>query len=664
MKTLFTLLFLTLISVTGLFAQDEGDAAYVTNWKFPIGWWFPNQAVPAEGIENYPRAQATAAMVTNFDAKTADFDAEWAKIAGNGNVIAHQLGLNASHKGAEDFKDAAFKAVYDESNIYILLQYTDDDVTGNETVEVAWAPYLKINAPEVAGNPVAWYARYRQFGAYKATFKKTGFDAAMIVKGGGAGADGSNGSLSWGGTNDTLSNNLFLDDHTAAGSKTVKQIITIGFPAFTGEARPDFNYEIWKSLNAGKGISFDLKVNDVDTDDALNSDATPVQKPAEYWWNTTNNDAYAVTYYAGFLNPAASAPVDGDAAYVANWKFPIGWWFPNQAVPAEGIENYPRKVAKTGVVTSFDAQTANFDTEWARISGNGNAIANQLGLNASHKGAEDFKDASFKAFADGSNIYILLQYTDDDVTGNETVEVAWAPYFKINAPEVEGNPVAWYARYRQFGAYKATFKKTGFDAAMIVKGGGTGSDGSNGSLSWGGTNDTLSNNLFLDDKTAAGSKTVKQIITIGFPALTGEARPDFNMDIWKALNGGKGISFDLKVNDVDTDDALNSDATPVQKPAEYWWNSTNNDAYAVTYYAGFLAVGNTVGFKQLDKTNSIFQTVTPDRIQLKQVANVAIYNALGAQIVSKRNVNQIDLSNLNRGIYIIRANNESLKVVR
>ena len=212
MKTLFTLLFLTLVGVTGLVAQDEGDAAYVTNWKFPIGWWFPNQPVPAEGIENYPRMQATATMVTNFDAKTADFDGEWTKIAGNGNVIDNQLGLNASHKGAEDFKDASFKALYDESNIYILLKYTDDDVTGSEAVEIAWAPYLKINAPDVEGNAVAWYARYRQFGAYKAVFKKTGYSGAMIVKGGGANADGSNGYLNFDTTNDTLANNLFLDN--------------------------------------------------------------------------------------------------------------------------------------------------------------------------------------------------------------------------------------------------------------------------------------------------------------------------------------------------------------------------------------------------------------------------------------------------------------------
>ena len=189
-------------------------------------------------------------------------------------------------------------------------------------------------------------------------------------------------------------------------------------------------------------------------------------------------------------------------------------------------------------------------------------------------------------------------------------------------------------------------------------------DGSTGTINWGGTNSILTSNLFLDDRSTAGSNTVKQIITIGFAALTGEARLNFDNAIWKALNGGKGISLDLKVNDVDKDDALNADATPVKKPAEYWWNTTNNDAYALTAYAGYLKVGYITGLQTTALAKSIFERVTPNQIQLNQMANVTIYNILGAQVLSKRNVNQVDLSNLNRGIYIIRANNESLKIVR
>jgi hypothetical protein len=571
MKTNFTFLLVTLLlGVTGLFAQnpDSGDAAFVAGWTTPVpSWWAP---LPAEVPV---RKQAIATAASSFDAVTCNFDAEWAKIAGEPNKlgdVGSRLGLAASDKGEADFS-GSFKVTYDDATMYILLQYTDDDITGNETVEIAWAPYLKINAPDLASLPSAWYTRYTQFGAYKATFKTTGFDAAMMV-------DGSTGGVNWGGTNDLLSTSLFMDDHSVVGSKTKKYIYSISFSALTGEARPEFSIDIWQALNDGKGISYDMKVNDADGDDAKN-DKDEV-KPAEYWWNTKNNDCYALTTYAGFLS--SGVPVSADAKYVADWKTPIpSWW---AKLPAE---EPTRKQAVSSHVAPFDAQTSDFDLVWSKIPGDGNKLGDagsRLGLAASDKGDADFS-GSFKTICDDNNIYVLLQYTDEDVTGNETVEIAWAPYLKIDAPDLADLPQAWYARYTQFGAYKATFKPGSFDAAMMV-------DGSTGNVNWGGTNDILSNNLFVDNHTTAGSKTIKEIYTIGYAAITGDARPDFNLELWKALNDGKGISLDMKVNDVDGDDAKN-DKDEV-KPAEYWWNTKNNDCYALTTYAGFLKVGEDI----------------------------------------------------------------------
>jgi hypothetical protein len=635
MKNLFTFFLVALLSVSGLFAQE--DSLFVAGWVQPVpSWWAQPAGTPV-------KAQATAVEVTSFDAVGCDFDTEWAKIAGSGNVIANVLGLAASNTGPNDFKDAAFKVFADASNMYILLQYTDDDVTGNETVEVAWAPYDSIEARRpIANAPGAWYSRFVEFGAYKATFKKTGFDAAMMV-------EGTTGAVNWGGTNDILAANLFIDDHTVAGSGVVKQIITIGYPALTGSARLDFNMDMWNTLNTGKGISFDMKVNDKDTDDALKADLSGTA-PAEYWWNSTANDCYALITYAGNLNVERIA-LSGDAAYVAGWAAPIpSWWAkPSVDVPA-------KEQASAIPVASFDAVGCDFDAEWAKISVE-NVIDNQLGLTASHKGPDDFKNAGYKVYCDASNMYILLQYTDDDVTGDETVEVAWAPYLKIDAAaDLAGLEGAWYTRYTEFGAYKATFKKTGFDAAMMVT-------GATGAVNWGGTNDILAANLFIDDHTAVGSSTVKQIITIGYAALTGDARPEFDQAIWNALNEGKGISFDLKVNDKDTDDALKADLSGTA-PAEYWWNSTSNDCYALTWYAGFLNVANVTAVANNKPNISIFSIVTPDMIQFNKAANVDIYNSLGQQLVSRKNVMEISLSNLSNGVYIIRANNESRKFVR
>jgi len=147
--------------------------------------------------------------------------------------------------------------------------------------------------------------------------------------------------------------------------------------------------------------------------------------------------------------------------------------------------------------------------------------------------------------------------------------------------------------------------------------------------------------------------------------LTGQYRPDFNTIIWKALNEGKGISFDLKVNDVDADDALNNDNPPVKKPAEYWWNTDNNDCWMTTMYAGFLGASDIyLSVAKPIKRTGIFSTVTPNRIDLNKVADIYIYNAIGQPVMAKRGVNQIDLTGLKTGAYIIRANNESMKFVR
>jgi hypothetical protein len=358
------------------------------------------------------------------------------------------------------------------------------------------------------------------------------------------------------------------------------------------------------------------------------------------------------------------AQVPADSVIVAQWQLPVEWWFPNTPTPAEGIAAYPRIEAKAYGITSFDPAGTDFDATWASISGTGYAIgataANTMGLAASNKGAEDFKNAAYKVVYDESNMYIMLQWTDDDVTGSESAEICLAPYFKLDAPDPAASPNAWYSRWLQFGGSKLKFNKDGFSDAMFSTFDSLGV----GKNSYSGTTPTMTDYLFLDNKTAIGSKTVKWIITIGYPVLTGEYRPDFNVAIWQTLNAGKGISFDLKVNDVDTDDALSSDNPPVAKPAEYWWNATSNDCWQSTIYAGFLGISSNVNVAAPIMKTSIFNLITHDRIELNKAANVFIYNIIGQPVLTKRGINQIDLSTLKSGVYIIKANNESMKFVR
>jgi len=365
-----------------------------------------------------------------------------------------------------------------------------------------------------------------------------------------------------------------------------------------------------------------------------------------------------------FLSVANLFAQNTDSAYVANWQLPIDWWFAGAPAPAEGIDAYPRSVATAQSLATFDPATADFDATWNSLNGTGYVIgataANILGVPASNTGSEDLKNAVYKVAYDESNMYILLKWTDDDVTGTESVELCLSHYFKLNVTDRTDFPTAWYTRWSQFGANKVLFDKNGFNAAMMVNFDAAGV----GSINWGGTTPTLTDNLFLDDKTAIGSKTVKWIFTIGYPVLTGEYRPEFNPTIWKALNSTKGISFDLKINDVDGDDALNTGTPPAPAPAEYWWNSTSNDCWMSTMYAGYLSAFSGVGMAEPVIKTNIFGKITHDKIELNKIANVEIFNMLGQPIMSKKSVNQIDLKGLKSGAYIIRANNESMKFVR
>jgi len=82
-------------------------------------------------------------------------------------------------------------------------------------------------------------------------------------------------------------------------------------------------------------------------------------------------------------------------------------------------------------------------------------------------------------------------------------------------------------------------------------------------------------------------------------------------------------------------------------------------------YAGFLSAGKTVGIHQSEMASSIFSSYSNYQIQLSRtVSSVYIFNALGQQMKSLKNVNQINLSDLQSGIYIIRADNEIKKFFR
>jgi len=360
------------------------------------------------------------------------------------------------------------------------------------------------------------------------------------------------------------------------------------------------------------------------------------------------------------LLSVSSAFAQADNTFVANWAFPIETWFYGGEAPLEGVAGYPRAVAEATPVLDFDAEAADFDATWG-AAGAAYSIANILGNIGSENGSEDFL-GQFKVIYDDANLnmYLLLQFVDEDITDTESLEIALAPYFKLDVTDganATATATSFYSRFTQFGGNKLTFNNAGFvNAAMIAF-----DEAGVGAWDWAGTNATLTNNLFVVNKSVPASGSVKWIITIGYAALTGTQRPTFDLTTWKALNEGKGISFDLKVNDKDGDDADNADLT-AKTPAEYWWNSTSNEAWCCTIYAGFLAPATETAVKEVKILD--FAKITSTQIELNAAANVTVYNALGKQIIDAKNATIVNVSNLSKGAYIVRANGQSQKFVR
>ena len=353
-----------------------------------------------------------------------------------------------------------------------------------------------------------------------------------------------------------------------------------------------------------------------------------------------------------------SAQDENDASFVADWNFG-GFWFPSTSALPTGLVN---KQAKAAYIPTIDPAANDFVTLWNSITNPANTIGNVVGETpAQDKGATDFT-GSFKTCYDDDNIYILLEYNDDSYTGNETYELMWAPHMKINATDISGRPHAWYARYVQFGAYKTTYNGAGFVSAMMVTGGAN-YDASR-DINWGGSN-TLVNatTTKVTKKFEAGASVIRLIISIPFTALTGDARPTFDEQVWGLLNGGKGITFDIKVKDVDAEDVL--DGT-TYKSAAYWWNSTNNNGYAYTIYSGYLANKDYVesGIFTPSGKNSVFQTVTSELVILSNKSDLTVFNSTGKEILTLKNADNLSLKGLSKGIYFIRANNESVKIIK
>lgn len=130
-----------------------------------------------------------------------------------------------------------------------------------------------------------------------------------------------------------------------------------------------------------------------------------------------------------------------------------------------------------------------------------------------------------------------------------------------------------------------------------------------------------------------------------------------------ALYEGKAIAFELSI--------LDASAVDTRKSILNWANNTGDDvAYTTNEYYGQITLTGTdwgVGIKE-NKASLNTVKVYPNpvnselTIDMENVASVEVYNLVGASVLKTTSENVINVSNLEMGVYILRATDTNGKV--
>jgi len=319
--------------------------------------------------------------------------------------------------------------------------------------------------------------------------------------------------------------------------------------------------------------------------------------------------------------------------------------------------------------------TRSFDDVWLDIIKEDAYELNSNATNPSNTKHDDYEFAGFKAGYDDENIYIFIKYVDTEAvplgTIIERMEIGVSPYVKLDAartPTISGTPAPGleYFRFIELGAYKIV---TSWEGSVLSI--------STITVEFRGCAESTQANLGIDfadivvdsHTPTNNSSEVSLIVTIPFVSLSNfmTGAGEFTYEDWLVVNDGKGISLDLKVNDVDGDDA------DLNTSRDYWWScppslveGMGDLSYYSTSSSGMLKAVPKGGVST-DNTNTQPGNikVTSDKIIFNNPADVKIYSAAsGALILNAANQTEVLTTGLGAGIYIVEADGEVAKFAK
>ncbi len=282
--------------------------------------------------------------------------------------------------------------------------------------------------------------------------------------------------------------------------------------------------------------------------------------------------------------------------------------------------------------------------------------------------------AAFKTFWDDENLYVLLKFIDTnfkttDATDADTrlFEICYAPNEKDRYDagfDAAGDDITLknkqYARFTELGGGKARIKPAGCDENVSSHG----QDGS-----WGAA--LADPSTFETNWVVTGDNTVWAIVAFNFatnmPYLTDEwgATDASNQTAYDPTAEGMDvISFDVKA-------ASTQDIAGTPGEVSQMWSSNTNDGFEAVYYNGHLTFSpeefGPEGVENLFTTATKRAFIFDNILKFKgydSPVNVDIYSVVGQKVKSATNVSTLNVSDLNKGLYIVKVGDDVYKVMK
>lgn len=689
--------FATLLTMALFTASAFGQAFSGIGW---VNWLnepdYPDITGYAENPYDNPVVevmQAPPGITPDLIADAVTFDFAWSLLGDSmavANLTSNGVAGDLFNLGdASPSFGAAWKAVHDGSNLYIMLKYWDINTqadAGSHSFEIMaqptshqrHEPSFLAASDSAAELVVAYqnmsYARIIELGGGKALFKDgtVGEYAGTVGLNKSFHAGRNYWQAAWGANDHGL---LALATATHFWNVTdgvIRAILimsfdgALGYPADPTNLAGDF-----LAVEVGDTIAFDVKSN------ALVG-GTAGDNKVEYFWAADKNNGYASNYYSGHLVLKGAPAEEKDPALSG-----IGWvnWL-NEPDYAD-VTGYAENPYNTPTVTIKQAPAswtpvadiAGFDATWGLL-GDSMAVAN---LTSNGVAGDLFNlgdaapsfGAAWKGVHDGSNFYVLLKYWDTNTqadAGSHSFEVMAQPTspvrheysFTAASDSAAELVVAYqnmsYARMVELGGGKAVFKDGTVGEYSATVGLNKSFHGGRNywQAAWGSNEHGL---LALASATHFWDATdgvIRAVMVMSFDGALGY--PVSYLDLagdYAAIQVGETFSFDVKSN------ALVG-GTEGDNKVEYFWAADKNNGYASNYYSGHLTLSDEVivisGVDNRPVSN-LKVYVHNDFLHVKGVetTDVKVYSVTGSLVRSAQNVSgQLNISDLDNGIYIVK----------